>query len=143
MWAGHLGVRVGDQATTASQKRREHIFREFLEIAMNLDAGQDAIPRLFEAKEQAFAYSIGFDDMALPEALLGPRGSNDEQPSDPQTRNRREQASEDGRSREREYQGQPTFRRWVPIEFDAKIQTFRVEADDLRASELPTNHSDA
>lgn len=109
---------------------------------MELDRRQDGVARLLEAEQQSLADRSGRDVAALPEALLGARRGDDEEPFDAEARRRREQPSEDGHPRERHHELEGPLGRRVGLEVEGELEPLVVDPEDPPPPHATADHAD-
>lgn len=135
VWAGFGAPWMRQQSAALLDPRRQHLFDQGLEVPLEPDLRQARVRRLLEPEQQAFAYGVGPDHVAVPEALLRARRPDDEDRFGAETREGREQPSEDRRARQREHDVERELRRWLGVEREAQLEDLPVEVKDLRATQ--------
>ena len=135
-------ARMRDEAPPPDEPRRQDLLDQHVEAPNELDLREDGVARLLEAEQQTLADRVGGDVVALPEALLGPRGGDDEDPLDAEAGRRREQTPEDGHPGERQDQLDRPLRRGIRVEGELELECLLVEGEDPPLPHPPPDETD-
>ena len=143
MGTGGRRARMRDEAAAPGETGTQHVRDQRLEVAQQLDRRKHAVPRLLEAEQQALADRVLADVVALPEALLRPRGADDADPLDPEARRRGQQPPEDRRARQREHELERPLGRRILVELQRELEGLGVEGEDASPADPPADDPDA